>query len=89
MIAPQFPEPGLVALVELQRIDPLGRLPEVEVGDDAARRAALSAVLGAAMLVAGVPVPLAIAGALAVGVVCGFVNGALIAFGTASASKAA
>lgn len=43
--------------------------------------AALSAVLGAAMLVAGVPVPLAIAGALATGVVCGFVNGALIAWG--------
>lgn len=43
--------------------------------------AALSAVLGAAMLVAGVPVPLAIAGALAVGVFCGFVNGALIAWG--------
>lgn len=43
--------------------------------------AALSAVLGAAMLVAGVPVPLAILGALAVGVACGFVNGALIAWG--------
>ncbi len=43
--------------------------------------AALSAVLGAAMLVAGVPVPLAIAGALAVGVFCGFINGALIAWG--------
>jgi ribose transport system permease protein len=43
--------------------------------------AALSAVLGAAMLVAGVPVPLAIAGALATGVACGFVNGALIAWG--------
>lgn len=43
--------------------------------------AALSAVLGAAMLVAGVPVPLAIAGAMATGVVCGFVNGALIAWG--------
>lgn len=43
--------------------------------------AALSAVLGAAMLVAGVPVPLAIAGALATGVACGFINGALIAWG--------
>lgn len=43
--------------------------------------AALSAVLGAAMLVAGAPVPLAIAGALAVGVFCGFINGALIAWG--------
>jgi ribose transport system permease protein len=43
--------------------------------------AALSGVLGAAMLVAGVPVPLAIAGALAVGVVCGLFNGALIAWG--------
>jgi ribose transport system permease protein len=43
--------------------------------------AALSAVLGAAMLVAGVPVPLAILGALGVGVACGLANGALIAFG--------
>jgi ribose transport system permease protein len=43
--------------------------------------AALSAVLGAAMLVAGVPIPLAIAGALATGVACGFFNGALIAWG--------
>lgn len=43
--------------------------------------AALSAVLGAAMLVAGVPVPFAIAGALAVGLACGFVNGALITWG--------
>lgn len=43
--------------------------------------AALSAVLGAAMLVAGGPVPLAIAGALAVGLACGFVNGALITWG--------
>ncbi len=43
--------------------------------------AALSAVLGAAMLVGGVPIPLAIAGALAVGVACGFLNGALIAWG--------
>jgi ribose transport system permease protein len=43
--------------------------------------AALSAVLGAAMLVAGVPVPLAILGALATGAFCGFVNGALITWG--------
>lgn len=43
--------------------------------------AALSAVLGAAMLVAGVPVPLAILGALAVGTFCGFLNGALITWG--------
>lgn len=37
--------------------------------------------MGAAMLVAGVPIPLAIAGALATGVTCGFGNGALIAWG--------
>ncbi len=43
--------------------------------------AALTAVLGAAMMVAGVPFALAIAGALAVGMLCGFVNGALIAWG--------
>jgi ribose transport system permease protein len=43
--------------------------------------AALSADQGAAMLVAGVPVPLAIAGALAVGVACGFVTAALITWG--------
>lgn len=43
--------------------------------------AALSAVLGAAMMVAGVPVPLAVLGALCVGVTCGFFNGALIAWG--------
>jgi ribose transport system permease protein len=43
--------------------------------------AALSAVLAAAMLVGGVPVPLAILGALGVGAACGFVNGALIAWG--------
>ena len=43
--------------------------------------AALSAVLGAAMLVGGMPVPLAIAGALATGMACGFLNGALITFG--------
>jgi ribose transport system permease protein len=43
--------------------------------------AALSGVLGAAMLVAGVPVPLAILGALGVGALCGLFNGALIAWG--------
>lgn len=43
--------------------------------------AALTAILGAAMMVAGVPVPLALLGALAVGAACGFVNGALIAWG--------
>ncbi|SPF81500.1 ABC transporter permease [Pseudoprimorskyibacter insulae] len=43
--------------------------------------AALSATLGAAMMVAGVPVPIAMLGAIAVGVSCGFVNGALIAWG--------
>jgi len=43
--------------------------------------AALSAVLGAAMMLAGVPVPIAILGAIGVGVVCGFINGALIAWG--------
>ena len=43
--------------------------------------AALSAVLGAAMIVAGVPYILAIAGALCIGMLCGFVNGALIAWG--------
>ncbi len=43
--------------------------------------AALSAVLGAAMMVAGVPVPLAMAGAMAVGLCCGLFNGFLIAWG--------
>lgn len=43
--------------------------------------AALSAVLGAAMMVAGVPVPLAMAGAMAVGLCCGLFNGILIAWG--------
>lgn len=43
--------------------------------------AALTAILGAAMMVAGVPVPLALLGALAAGAACGFVNGALIAWG--------
>ncbi|PZQ96964.1 MAG: ribose ABC transporter permease [Cereibacter sphaeroides] len=43
--------------------------------------AALSAVLSAAMMVAGVPVPLAILAAIGIGVFCGFLNGALIAWG--------
>lgn len=43
--------------------------------------AALTAILGAAMLVAGVPIPLAILGALVAGATCGLVNGALIAWG--------
>ena len=43
--------------------------------------AALSGVLGATMMVAGVPVPLAIMAALAIGVFCGFLTGALITWG--------
>ena len=43
--------------------------------------AALTAILGAAMMVTGVPISLAILGALATGAACGFVNGALIAWG--------
>ena len=43
--------------------------------------AALTATLAAAMMVGGIPIPLAILGALAVGAACGFVNGALIAWG--------
>jgi ribose transport system permease protein len=42
--------------------------------------AALSAVLSAAMLVAGYPIAVAIAAALLVGMVCGAMNGALIAY---------
>ena len=41
--------------------------------------AALSAVLTATIIVGGVPMPLAFAGGLLVGLACGFVNGALIA----------
>jgi ribose transport system permease protein len=40
--------------------------------------AALSAVLTAMLLTAGIPLPLAILAGLGVGLVCGFVNGALI-----------
>jgi ribose transport system permease protein len=43
--------------------------------------AALSATLGAAMLVAGVPIPLAVMGALAVGLACGAFTATLIAYG--------
>lgn len=43
--------------------------------------AALSAVLAAAMMVAGVPIPLALLGALAVGVTCGALTALLIAVG--------
>ena len=42
--------------------------------------AAFAAVLSATMLVAGFPVPVVILAALAVGLFCGFVNGALIAY---------
>jgi ribose transport system permease protein len=42
--------------------------------------AALAAVLSAALLVAGYPIPVVILAALAVGLACGFVNGALIAY---------
>jgi ribose transport system permease protein len=43
--------------------------------------AALSATLGAAMMVAGVPVPIAIGGAILIGMGCGLFNGVLIAWG--------
>ncbi len=43
--------------------------------------AALSAVLGAALMVAGVPIVIAVLCALAIGVFCGFLSGALIAWG--------
>ncbi|WP_299968859.1 ABC transporter permease [uncultured Roseobacter sp.] len=42
--------------------------------------AALSAVIGASLMVAGVPVPLAIMGSLGVGVMCGLFNGVLVAY---------
>jgi ribose transport system permease protein len=42
--------------------------------------AAFAAVLSATLLVAGFPVPLVILAALAVGLICGFLNGALIAY---------
>jgi len=43
--------------------------------------AALSAVLGASMMVAGVPVPVALMAMVGIGILCGFFNGALIAWG--------
>ena len=42
--------------------------------------AALSAVLGATMMVAGVPVPLAILATLGIGAICGVFSGSLIAY---------
>ncbi|WHP47905.1 ribose ABC transporter permease [Mannheimia bovis] len=42
--------------------------------------AALSAVIGASLMVAGVPVPVAVLGALGVGLLCGLFNGVLIAY---------
>ncbi|SMY06311.1 ABC transporter permease [Flavimaricola marinus] len=42
--------------------------------------AALSAVAGASLMVAGVPLPLALLAALGAGMLCGFFNGALIAY---------
>jgi ribose transport system permease protein len=42
--------------------------------------AAISAVITATMLVAGVPIPLAILAGLAIGAICGLVNGVLVAY---------
>lgn len=42
--------------------------------------AALSAVIGASLMVAGVPIPLAIMASLGVGVMCGLFNGVLVAY---------
>lgn len=42
--------------------------------------AALSAVIGATLMVSGVPVPFAIVAALGVGVLCGLFNGVLVAY---------
>jgi len=42
--------------------------------------AAICAITAASLLVAGVPIPFAIVSALAVGVVCGFFNGVLVAY---------
>lgn len=42
--------------------------------------AALSAVIGASLMVAGVPVPLAIMASIGVGVMCGLFNGVLVAY---------
>lgn len=43
--------------------------------------AALSAVIGATLMVSGVPVPLAIMASLGVGMMCGLFNGMLVAYG--------
>lgn len=43
--------------------------------------AALSAVIGASLMVAGVPVPIAIMASIGVGMMCGLFNGVLIAYG--------
>jgi ribose transport system permease protein len=43
--------------------------------------AALSAVIGATLMVAGVPMPLAIIASLGVGMMCGLFNGLLVAYG--------
>ncbi|MEP0521119.1 MAG: ABC transporter permease [Hyphomicrobiales bacterium] len=43
--------------------------------------AALSAVIGASLMVAGVPISLAIMAALGVGILCGLFNGVLVAYG--------
>lgn len=43
--------------------------------------AALSAVIGATLMVAGVPIPLAIMASLGVGMLCGLFNGVLVAYG--------
>ncbi|MEO9845690.1 MAG: ABC transporter permease [Roseobacter sp.] len=42
--------------------------------------AALSAVIGASLMVAGVPIPLAMMASLGVGVLCGLFNGILVAY---------
>ena len=42
--------------------------------------AAISAVITASMLVAGVPIPIAILVGLAIGAICGLVNGVLVAY---------
>ena len=42
--------------------------------------AAISAVITASLLLAGVPIPLAILAGLGIGVLCGFINGVLVAY---------
>ncbi|WP_407947098.1 ABC transporter permease [Paracoccus liaowanqingii] len=41
--------------------------------------AAVSAIVGATLMIAGVPIPLAVAGAIATGMACGLFNGTLVA----------